>query len=452
MAELDSDDTQKLILAVTGRHIDPEIERDLRRHAVFYACHAADNILRSGHVSHRLLPDSSSGPGVVDDAGPDLKAKTILQLLALCANALREDHNCSAQDLATLAAGKDLFRRDCLGDPDLALQATKAIYHIVGRITMLFELRATPAHVPLESLTVSSGDGRFPAIIVPPDEYHERPLFELLCRFENLLPQTSTAQDSIQPDSSYALASTAADSGASPNSQTLIVSCVCADTLCKFGGFSIVWTKSLAAHLCFDQHSRQLYLFSTPSYCDISRFEDGVFSKVLDYYFDDRMTVRPTYFTPAQYAKEIHASYGLLFADDKRSRKLWRKQVAAEAAAASGGVIDPWLEALATGTNRGGAEKGAKQSLRTTYSLSTDFPIFAMRLRALQNDILSQQPNEFLALWHDRRDLLKWSQFWLILIVSAVGLLLSVLQTAFTLVQTVYVIKEAREGNQTTES
>jgi hypothetical protein len=139
-----------------------------------------------------------------------------------------------------------------------------------------------------------------------------------------------------------------------------------------------------------------------------------------------------------QFIQEIRESYRLLFVVDQRSNKVWQQKEKAQAAEACGGACDPALEFICS-HNLG-------RTSRTIYSPDTDFPIFKQRLYALQTEMLNQHPNHFKTLWHDRRDLLRWSQFWIILILGCVGLLLNIVQTIFTIVQTVYSIRGGPES------
>ena len=136
------------------------------------------------------------------------------------------------------------------------------------------------------------------------------------------------------------------------------------------------------------------------------------------------------------FVQEILLSYRLLFADDSRARKIWRQKERTKAKTAAGGECDPALEKLCGSRDSGGPLNG-----RLSYSMTSDFPIFAQRLQLIQDDILRQQPNRLSALWHDRREPLRWYTFWAVLAIGFIGLVLAVFQCVASGIQTVYTVK-----------
>ncbi len=144
---------------------------------------------------------------------------------------------------------------------------------------------------------------------------------------------------------------------------------------------------------------------------------------------------RPTGFTTAQFLQEILLSYKLLFANSRGGQKIWQQRERAKASYAAGGFNDPILEKLC------GPKDSSARDGRLSYSMTSDFPIFAQRLQCIQDDILRQQPNRLSALWNDRREPLRWYTFWAVLAIGFIGLLLAVFQVITSVLQTVYTIK-----------
>ena len=122
------------------------------------------------------------------------------------------------------------------------------------------------------------------------------------------------------------------------------------------------------------------------------------YARIVDEYYDNFN--KPSNFSTAAFMKEIRRSYRLLFSDDSRARRYYMQKE--QKRAASGGVIDPYLEELCT---QKASEVGASKS---SYSKTEDFPILAERLSIIQEHILRQTPNNLMMLWHDRRNLLQW--------------------------------------------
>jgi hypothetical protein len=147
-----------------------------------------------------------------------------------------------------------------------------------------------------------------------------------------------------------------------------------------------------------------------------------------DYYDKD---TRPKGFTSSAYLKEIRLSYRLLFSDNSRSRR--RYQRVERKFALAEGQRDLFLDqlcALSTGIEPEDslADENHPAPTRASYNTTSDFPILGERLLIIQDYMDRQQPSTVVALWKDRRDLLRFYTFWAVTIVDGLSLLFSLVQ------------------------
>jgi hypothetical protein len=69
------------------------------------------------------------------------------------------------------------------------------------------------------------------------------------------------------------------------------------------------------------------------------------------------------------------------------------------------------------------------------YSARGDFPNLGKRLLELQDYMNAQNPQDLVALWYDRRDILRFYTFWAVVVVGGLSVLLSFIQTVLTAIQ-----------------
>ena len=133
-------------------------------------------------------------------------------------------------------------------------------------------------------------------------------------------------------------------------------------------------------------------------------------------------TTRPKNFTSSAYLREIRLSYRLLFSDSTRSKRLYQRHERKRALIQ--GQHDPFLDDLCSLR----PESTTFSASRASYNVTTEFPILGDRLLLLQDYITRQQPSTVVALWKDRRDLLRFYTFWAVTIVGGTSLLFSLIQ------------------------
>lgn len=73
--------------------------------------------------------------------------------------------------------------------------------------------------------------------------------------------------------------------------------------------------------------------------------------------------------------------------------------------------------------------------VKTMYSARGDFPNLGKRLLELQGYMNAQNPQDLVALWYDRRDVLRFYTFWAVVVVGGLSIFLSAIQTVLTAVQ-----------------
>jgi hypothetical protein len=130
-------------------------------------------------------------------------------------------------------------------------------------------------------------------------------------------------------------------------------------------------------------------------------------------------------FSVANMLSEVMLSYALLFRDDRRARRVYQGFERARASLAKTGHrphLDPCLDQLC-GNNISTSWFTLRSAVRDSYDADNDFPIFRDRLKRIQDYMKEIQPNRFMSLWHDRRDLRLWYTIWVVIILGVIGLI-----------------------------
>lgn len=142
--------------------------------------------------------------------------------------------------------------------------AKQVIFHTVAIMTQLL--------VPQWSLgenlfRVDCQGAPCPARTIADIGKSNRPIDEILRAFGETLPRKMDV--------------TTADLS-SPRFQ---VSSLNARTLRRIGNIQIKWVDSLSSHLCFDATVPALYLYRSPSFCDLYKSEDSILSRSVIFYY-----------------------------------------------------------------------------------------------------------------------------------------------------------------------
>ncbi|TAQ87150.1 hypothetical protein B7494_g4532 [Chlorociboria aeruginascens] len=211
---------------------------------------------------------------------------------------------------------------------------------------------------------------------------------------------------------------------ATPLQGTLDVAYLNVYALAIVGLIKIKWVDNVSCHLHFDMEGRQLLLFRIPSFCHVNQFEGSTFEKTTADYYD--LYSKPEHFSAIAFFKEVRLSYRLIFGDDQKAHRYYRRLYRPDAN--KNGFFDPYLDELCRRASN-------TTDSRTIYNKTTDFPILGPRLALLQGYICRQHPNTIQMLWRDRRDLLRWYTFWAVAIIGGLGLLLSLVQMILNAIQ-----------------
>jgi len=137
---------------------------------------------------------------------------------------------------------------------------------------------------------------------------------------------------------------------------------------------------------------------------------------------------------------EIILSYALLFKCDRRSRKVYKNHERSKAAIPFSNLVDPGLDELCS-TDSTKSEASESSSVRDSFDCEADFPIFRYRFLRVQRYMEGIQPNRFMSLWRDRRDLKLWYTIWVVIILQIIALVIAAASMFLASVQVSYAEK-----------
>lgn len=136
---------------------------------------------------------------------------------------------------------------------------------------------------------------------------------------------------------------------------------------------------------------------------------------------------------------EILLSYFVLIRNSRKARKYFKRRfnnMSRDKAI----LVDPLLEQLCTG--KADTLQYIHGNPRLAhFSKSQHFPMLSRRFSELQNFTSDVKPENIRGVYKDKRDLYLWYTFWAVIFYGTFGLILSIVSTALTAVQTAYAIK-----------
>ncbi|KAI9708938.1 MAG: hypothetical protein M1820_003632 [Bogoriella megaspora] len=218
---------------------------------------------------------------------------------------------------------------------------------------------------------------------------------------------------------------------------TVDVTAFNAHLLTTIGGLTIHWIDSLACHMEFDVDTKSLYLFRYPSFCAArlpGQAMSGREGSVL-HCCAKKNAIYNTWATSSdvtQLLKEVILSYRLLFGQDAKSCRLFRKLKPFDGIPAEG--KDTLLSDLCGRQTH----DLALATQRDIYRLRRDFPMLRSRLTRLVAYLERKRPRTWRELWVDKRDSASWLTFWAVIMIGGMGLVLGLLQVILQIVQIVY--------------
>ena len=135
--------------------------------------------------------------------------------------------------------------------------------------------------------------------------------------------------------------------------------------------------------------------------------------------------------------RELLTTYRLIFSQNSRSRRQYRKR--AKQYLTPLPHEDPLIPRLCgeDWTKEKVYEEIYIGGAKTVYSAMHDFPIFGDRLLALQRFVLVQSPDDWLSLWRDRREPLRFWTLWAVIFFGLFTVILGILQVGLAIAQTI---------------
>ncbi|KAL8786505.1 MAG: hypothetical protein Q9213_002732 [Squamulea squamosa] len=228
-----------------------------------------------------------------------------------------------------------------------------------------------------------------------------------------------------------------------PNRETessIVTLNLCFYTLDRLAGITIVWTSSWCEHLELDVRQKKLKLFKYPSLCLIMALGGGTIYDLLlkDYDSDTIASEIDSDVCPGGILmREILTTYRLIFGQHSHSRRLYRKRAKQYLKPLPGD--DPLISHLCGGdwTKEKVYEEFYIGGAKTVYSITHDFPHIGDRLLSLQRFVLVQSPDDWLSLWRDRREPLRFWTLWAVVFIGMYSVTLGILQVGLAIAQTV---------------
>ncbi|KAI1654071.1 hypothetical protein F4813DRAFT_393017 [Daldinia decipiens] len=213
--------------------------------------------------------------------------------------------------------------------------------------------------------------------------------------------------------------------------------------LTTIGGITISWSDCLACHLELDKNARVLYVFRYPSFCVESlggqsargSGRSTIHSCTSDFPNNNHWA------TPqdvTELLREVLISYRLLFGQERKSRKAFRKLRPFEHIPKNS--HDRFLLEVC-GKKRLDLLSGVKE--RDSYELARDFPHLRAQLVALSMYLDDRKPRSWKELWLDTRDSASWLTFWAVIIIGGLGLILAFLQVVLQITQLAIDLRQA---------
>ncbi|PVH69156.1 hypothetical protein DL98DRAFT_474102 [Cadophora sp. DSE1049] len=288
---------------------------------------------------------------------------------------------------------------------------------------------------PSRGLTRTSGSNNFKIAVQSrqsslkssvPAEKAERPLDELLRACAGMFSSRSQIQKLDEWNGSQ-----------DHLERKIQVSYLNAHVMKTLANMEFIWVDSISAHLDFDPTTPSVSIFRCPSFCKLHQSEESILAKM--FVNMDEETEQPSNkFSAQNFVGEMQVTYRLLFRDDSRARKLYIQQERGRAAMAMDdheATVDPYLDDLCGKNLPNSWWSSLGASVRDSYDAEADFPIFKDRLKRIQDYMHGIQPNRFMSLWRDRRDLRLWYTIWTVIILGIISLIAQFIGLALSAAQ-----------------
>ncbi|KAL8643589.1 MAG: hypothetical protein Q9226_008259 [Calogaya cf. arnoldii] len=230
--------------------------------------------------------------------------------------------------------------------------------------------------------------------------------------------------------------------GLTEAANSLVTLNLCFYTLDSLAGVTISWTSSWCEHLELDERQKKLKVFKYPSLCLImATAKETIYDQILKDYYEDTNSNASSMDADTHKGSvlmiELLATYRLIFSQNSQSRRLYRKR--ARQYLKPFPHDDPLIPRLCgeDWTKEKVYEEFYIGGAKTVYSAMHDFPIFGDRLLALQRFVLVQSPDDWLSLWRDRREPLRFWTLWAVVFFGMFTVILGILQVCLAIAQTI---------------
>ncbi|KAI9677973.1 MAG: hypothetical protein M1822_008081 [Bathelium mastoideum] len=330
-----------------------------------------------------------------------------------------KDHQLSIDDITSRLFEDGIFQEDIDQEPRFAPQSL--VFALIGWQTMLYQHdmgSCSPAELAIVN-EMGSHQGHSRICMKQDISACKKPLHDFLLGFGILLPPRGF--NSVEcGDEITSLVGMKSVSSASFNAQLLTT----------IGDIRIEWVDSLSCHLEFDEHNRKLFLFRHPAFCahHISKSQCSAIHACAAPLDGTKQWAGAS--DVSQLLREIILSYRLLFGQNKKARRLFRR-------------LNPFQdypketrdEMLYLLCGRKRLQTSLEVHERESYDLTYDFPILGPKLATLVNHLSERKPRTWRELWQDKRDSASWLTLWAVLIFGVLGIILALLQVIFQIIQ-----------------
>lgn len=194
----------------------------------------------------------------------------------------------------------------------------------------------------------------------------------------------------------------------------------------------IRWVDCLAQHLDYNKSGRILSLFSCPSFCVAMLQSKGTifsFASTEKTSFDPRASEKDI----SQLMREVLLSYRLLFGQHGASRKLFPQIYEPTERLQQPDQLLPIL--CMTKYIHRTSEQLPWSPDRPVYFAAQHFPVLSERIELIAKELKGSRPTSMRELLRDRRDTLQYWTFWLVFMIGAASIILSLVQVILQAVQ-----------------
>lgn len=392
-------------------------------HKLYYDWYPKWICARLAHLPEKMLHSIQDIPLVFEEVALGAKNKESLDTIAqtlLERGLVLPSSNVNGKALAIATAFTLLGLQSMLYEADTTdITETIAITDILDGYRSIAFFRLRPNHPQFEST-----------------------LADLLLGFGLMLPKAELC-----------ISEELEDIEAFENVKIVTPGCLNAAALSSLGQFQFKWVDTIAPHLELDKATNTIFLYRWPSFCLANlciapeHLPDGILHRYGMYHIPQMSEILTRTYslashteTPGSWAcpeevtkllQEIILSFRLLFGQDQRSRKFFRKEMVKDQTSSHG--VDAFLLDLCTSARRSPETIGQDKEC---YRLARDFPVLRERIAILQQQLTHVRPRGWRAIWRDRRDSAQWYTFWAVIMFGSVATFLAIAQTALQGIQT----------------